>query len=58
MTLKKCPCCKAVQTTKNVIKIGQDEIALYFNCATCDSTFLVRRKNWKQILFPEDKGLS
>lgn len=53
MTLKPCTSCKTPQTTKTVIKIGRDSIGLYLNCAKCDSTFIIRKKNWKEILKKE-----
>ncbi len=51
MTLKKCPSCQVTQTTKNCIPKGRDpeDIALYFNCKVCQSTFILRRKNWKEL---------
>lgn len=48
MTLKTCKTCGKVQTTKNAKYIGKDLIALYFNCTNCQSTFIIRRKNWKE----------
>lgn len=47
MTLKNCPCCKLKQTTKNAIKKDRDEYALYFNCKNCQSTFIIRFKDWE-----------
>ena len=49
MTLKNCPCCLIKQTTKNAIKKERDEIALYFNCKSCGTTFTLRKKDWKSI---------
>lgn len=50
MTLKMCPCCKLKQTTKNSVKKGRDQFALYFNCKNCNSTFVIKAKNWEVIL--------
>jgi len=41
MTLKKCPCCKEMKTTKNAKLIGREMGALWFNCCTCTSTFVI-----------------
>jgi hypothetical protein len=48
MTLKKCPCCKKIVTSKTAEKKGRDELALYFNCKNCQSTFILRAKNWEK----------
>lgn len=56
MTLKKCTSCNKVLTTKNTVFKGRDDVALYFNCThiingqKCDSTVILRSKNWKAIL--------
>lgn len=41
MTLKTCPCCKELKTTKNSKLIGKEMGALWFNCCTCTSTFVI-----------------
>ncbi len=56
MTIKKCTCCKRLMTTKNAIKIGRNELAIYFNCRNCDSTVILRAKNWKEIMFKENNS--
>lgn len=38
MTLKPCPGCKKILTTKNVKSHGQVEGMLYFTCLGCKST--------------------
>jgi hypothetical protein len=49
MTLKSCPCCRIKQTTKNAIKIGRDQMGIYFNCRFCSSTFLLKKADWKYL---------
>lgn len=44
MTLKKCPCCSKIQTTKNAEKLARNEFGIWFNCRKCRSTFLVVAK--------------
>ena len=51
MTLKPCPCCKKMQTTRSAKRIGKgfkhDEgfpRLLFFNCADCHSTFTIGYK--------------
>ncbi len=53
MKLKNCTGCKAPQTTKTAAFLGRDVVALYFNCKKCDSTFMMRSKNWKEKLDQE-----
>lgn len=50
MTLKACPGCNTIQTTKTVEKKGRDLIALYFNCKGCKSTFILRSKSWQNLI--------
>lgn len=42
MTIKKCSCCHVKLTTKNVVKIGRQNLGdhdiLYMNCKLCGST--------------------
>lgn len=51
MTLKKCTCGK-IQTTRNAKLIGKDPEfgSLYFNCQSCQSTFLLMSKKTFEIL--------
>lgn len=51
MTLKTCSCGK-IQTTKNALFIGRERTvdALYFNCSSCNSTFLLMSKKAKEEL--------
>lgn len=50
MTLKTCSCGK-VQTTKNAKFIGKDlGTGLYFNCTSCNSTFLIVANKDKKAL--------
>lgn len=56
MTLKICPKCKQVNTTKTAQYQGRDNVALHFRCSlldsneVCDGNFILRAKNWKQII--------
>lgn len=54
MTLKPCPNCKKPQTTKTAIKKcwkrDKRDVCIYFDCASCRSTFVLRAKNWKELL--------
>lgn len=55
MTLKVCPNCGRVKTTKNSVfkgaqKWGYDKIALHFLDPQCQGNFTLRRKNWKEIM--------
>ncbi len=50
MTLKQCPGCKKIVTSKNVEKKGRDAVALYFNCNFCHSTFILRSKRWAEFV--------
>lgn len=58
MTLKTCPCCKIVVTSKTAEKKGRDEFAIYFNCRACESTFIFISKNWQSVLKAQNKQLS
>jgi transposase-like protein len=53
MTLKNCPGCKVLQTTKNAKKDGRNVFGLYFTCKSCQSSFLIRVKDWKKFLLKE-----
>jgi len=56
MTLKLCPCCKTLQTTKNAKKLGRHEMMpgmpmLYFNCTKCNSTFtLINKPKFEKVV--------
>lgn len=57
MTIKVCPSCKSLITSKNCVKKGRNEMGLHFNCTAiladgkkCDSTVLLRVKNWKELI--------
>lgn len=53
-TLKPCPGCQAIQTVTNAKFIGRlrmdDESPLldYYNCATCNSTFVMEVTNGQE----------
>lgn len=59
MTLHKCAKCQNMATTKTVKPKGRNEMGLWFNCTrivdgkVCDGTFILRVKNWRQILKKE-----
>ncbi len=46
MTLKQCPCCKTLKTTKNSKRVGRQVFGaielLYLNCKECGSTFVLK----------------
>ncbi len=58
MTLKKCPTCNRAQTTKNSTQTGRDTLAVYFNCRSCHSTFVLLRKDWELVAMAMQKELS
>lgn len=50
MKFKKCSCCQKELTTKEIRKIGRNEIGLWVNCKYCESTMLLRPKKLKEAV--------
>lgn len=46
MTLKNCPCCRKLQTTKTAKFRGREMGMLWFDCRSCLSTFVLKARNW------------
>ena len=47
MKIKHCNCCNKHKTTKEVVKIGRNELGLWVNCRQCNSTMLLVKKEDK-----------